>query len=132
MSCVCLSLRPWCGQLAWMKQLIYFIDPKHLPRAGIIRPSGLLFLHSAWTLSISGWGPRADFLLITRHLEEGNALIVMAVPCLEAGLPRATATCQPPASASASASADANRKKQICSLTAAPDETGQTLQQCGG
>lgn len=56
----------------------------------------------------------------------------MAIPCLEAGLPRATATCQPPASASADADADANKKKQICSLTAAPDDTGQTLQQCGG
>lgn len=127
-SCVCLSLQAWSRQLAWMKQLIYFIDPKHLPSSGIIRPSGLFSLHSAWTFSVSDWGPWADFLLITRHLEEGNTLIAMAIPCLEAGLPRVTATCQPPASASP----DANRKKQVCSLTGAPDEAGQTLQQCGG
>lgn len=123
---VCLPLHPCCRQLAWMKQLIYFIDPKHLPRAVVIRPSGLFTLNSAWTLSVSVRGPKADFLLIIRHLEEENTLIAMAIPCLEAGLPGVTATCQPPASASVSASAspEANRKKQICSLTVAPDEAG--------
>ena len=41
------------GWLAWIKQLIYFIDLVYLPRVGIIGPSGLFCLPSVWAATVS-------------------------------------------------------------------------------
>lgn len=73
--CLCVPGSEW---LAWIKHVIYFMDPVSLPRAGIIRSSGLflsrlcLGCHSLRVL-----GPGADFLLTPQALERAKVLIAV-------------------------------------------------------